>query len=94
MCLAVPGKIIEIRGNEATIEYGEGVTNSANISLVEVEIGSYVLVHAGFAIQVLDEKEALKTLETWREVLEAAGGEAFPGTGGRPAAGTGGEPDA
>ena len=72
MCLAVPGKIIEINDDKAVIEYSQGVTNTANISLVDVEIGDYVLVHAGFAIQTLDEKEAMETLEVWRQVLEAA----------------------
>ena len=84
MCLAVPGKILEIDGNKATVEYGEGVTNKANITLVEVEIGSYVLVHAGFAIKVLEEKDALETIEVWKQVLAAAGDEPFPGTGGPP----------
>ena len=73
MCLAVPGKILEIEGDKATVEYGEGVTNKANITLVEVEVGSYVLVHAGFAIKVLKEKDALETIEIWRQVLEAGG---------------------
>jgi len=73
MCLAVPGKILEIDGDKATVEYGEGVTNKANITLVEVESGSYVLVHAGFAIKTLDEKEALETIEVWKQVLEAGG---------------------
>ena len=74
MCLAVPGKILEIEGDKATVEYGEGVTNKANIALVEVQVGDYILVHAGFAIKVLDEKEALETIEVWKQVLEAAGG--------------------
>ncbi len=73
MCLAIPGKILEIEGDKATVEYGEGVTNKANITLVEVEIGSYVLVHAGFAIKVLKEKDALETIEVWKQVLEAGG---------------------
>ncbi len=75
ICLAVPGKVIKINGDKAVIEYGQGVTNSANISLVEVQVGDYVLVHAGFAIQRLDEKEAIETLEVWRQVLEASGGQ-------------------
>ena len=75
ICLAVPGKIIEIQGDKATVEYGEGVINSANITLVEASIGDYVLVHAGFAIKVLDEREAMESLETWKKVLDAAGGE-------------------
>jgi hydrogenase expression/formation protein HypC len=75
MCLAVPGKIIEIdRNNEhATIEYGEGTIRKANITLVKAKIGDYVLVHAGFAIEVLNEKEAQETLKLFREMLSMEG---------------------
>ena len=71
MCLAIPGKIIEIEKNKehATVDYGDGTKRKANISLVDVKIGDYVLVHAGFAIEVLDEKEAQKTLDIFREML-------------------------
>jgi hydrogenase expression/formation protein HypC len=71
MCLAIPGKIIEIdtKKQTATIDYGSGTKRKANVSLVEVKIGNYVLVHAGFAIQVLDEKEAQETLALFREML-------------------------
>ena len=73
MCLAVPGKIIEIeKDNEhAIVDYGDGTKRKANISLVEVKIGDYVLVHAGFAIEVLNEKEAKETLNLFREMLSA-----------------------
>jgi len=73
MCLAIPGRIVEIEGEKARVNYGEGVTNTANISLVEAKVGDYVLVHAGFAIQVLDEKEALETIALWNEMLGAGG---------------------
>ena len=71
MCLAIPGKIIDIDANNehATIDYGDGTKREANITLVEVRIGDYVLVHAGFAIQVLDEKDAKETLDLFREML-------------------------
>lgn len=71
MCLAIPGKIvdIEIKKQSATVDYGSGTKRKANVSLVEVKIGDYVLVHAGFAIQVLDEKEAQETLALFREML-------------------------
>ena len=71
MCLAIPGKIIEIDSdkNHATVDYGDGTKRRANISLVDVKKGDYVLVHAGFAIEVLDEKEAEKTLDLFREML-------------------------
>lgn len=68
--MAIPGKIIEITGDKARVEYSEGVTNTANITLVEVKAGDYVLVHAGFAIQTLSEAEALETLALWDEMLE------------------------
>ncbi len=75
MCLAIPGKIIEIdKNNEhATVDYGDGTKRKANITLVEVKVGDYILVHAGFAIEVLDEKEALETLDLFREMLSSGG---------------------
>ena len=55
----------------AKIDYGDGTKRIANISLVDVKVGDYVLVHAGFAIEVLDEKEAHETLDIFREMLSA-----------------------
>ena len=71
MCLAIPGKIIEIDSekNHALVDYGDGTKRKANISLVDVRKGDYVLVHAGFAIEVLDEEEAKKTLDLFKEML-------------------------
>lgn len=75
MCLAIPGKVIEIDKNKehAKVDYGEGTKRNANITLVDVKVGDYVLVHAGFAIEVLDEKEAHKTLDLFREMLSSGG---------------------
>jgi hydrogenase expression/formation protein HypC len=75
MCLAIPGKVIEIDKNKehAKIDYGDGTKRNANISLVDVKVGDYVLVHAGFAIEVLDEKEANETLDIFREMLSSGG---------------------
>jgi len=70
MCLAIPGKVIKIEGEHAVIDYG-GISRKANITLVDVKVGDYVIVHAGFAIQKLDEKEAIETLNTWKELLDA-----------------------
>ena len=71
MCLAIPGKIIDIdsKKEHATVDYGDGTKRKVNISLIDVEVGKYVLVHAGFAIEVLDEKEAKETLDLFREML-------------------------
>ena len=71
MCLAIPGKILEIEKNQehAIVDYGDGTKRQANITLVDVKVGDYVLVHAGFAIEVLNEKEAEETLSLFREML-------------------------
>ena len=71
MCLAVPGRIIEIDGTKARVDFG-GVTRDADLTLVpEAAVDSYVLVHAGFAIQVLNEAEAEETLKLFRELATA-----------------------
>ncbi|RLE51077.1 MAG: HypC/HybG/HupF family hydrogenase formation chaperone [Candidatus Methanomethylicota archaeon] len=70
MCLAVPAKIISINGDVAKVDFG-GVKRDIIISLIEEELkpGDYVMVHAGFAIQKIDEKTALSILELWNEIL-------------------------
>jgi len=71
MCLAIPGKIVEIdeKTQHALIDYGNNTKRKANISLVDAKIGQYVLVHAGFAIQIMDPKEAKETLALFKEML-------------------------
>ncbi|MDR0778432.1 MAG: HypC/HybG/HupF family hydrogenase formation chaperone [Methanomassiliicoccaceae archaeon] len=68
MCLALPGKIISMNDDTADIDFG-GVIRKANITMVETKIGDWVVVHAGFAIEVMDEEEAMRTIELWNEVL-------------------------
>ncbi len=70
MCLAIPMKVIRINGNEAVAEVG-GVQYHANLTLIpDIKIGEYIIVHAGFAIERLDEEAALETLQIWQEVAE------------------------
>ncbi|UCH10905.1 MAG: HypC/HybG/HupF family hydrogenase formation chaperone [Fidelibacterota bacterium] len=76
MCLAVPGKVIEIFENGglrmANVDYG-GVTHKACVEYVpEIEVGQYTIVHAGFAISILDEEEAQKSFEAWEELIRAS----------------------
>ena len=72
MCLAIPGRIIEVTDEEhAVVDYGDGTRRMVNISLVDAKVGSYVLVHAGFAIQTIDPREAEETLRLFRELIEA-----------------------
>ena len=72
MCLAIPGKILSREGDIGRIDFGGKVIREANIAMVDCDVGDYVIVHAGFAIQRLDEEEAMATLETFREILGAA----------------------
>ncbi len=75
MCLAVPGRILRIdEAGEAmpmgTVSFG-GIEKRVCLSCVpEARVGEYVLVHVGFALQTVDEEEALKTLEILREMDE------------------------
>jgi hydrogenase expression/formation protein HypC len=68
MCLAIPGKVVSVNGTIAVIDFG-GVQRETNVSLVEVKPGDYVIVHAGFAIQTVDEVDALETIKLWEELL-------------------------
>ncbi|HGJ65496.1 TPA: HypC/HybG/HupF family hydrogenase formation chaperone [bacterium] len=70
MCLAVPAKIISIENDMAQVKIC-GVKKKASIQLVpEARVGDYILLHAGFAIEVLKEKEALETLEILEKIGE------------------------
>ena len=60
-----------IEGEKAQVDFGQGVLREVNVSLVEAKLGDYVLVHAGYAIQLIEEKEAQETLSLWNAVLEA-----------------------
>ncbi len=64
--LAVLGKVLEINGSFAKVDFGGSVIREVNISFVDVEVGKYVLVHGGYAIQVVNEEEAKKTLRRWK----------------------------
>ncbi len=73
MCLAIPAKITQIdEGNLATVDI-LGVTRTISVDLTpQAEVGSYVLVHAGFAIEVVDEQSAQETLDLIRDFPELA----------------------
>ena len=71
MCLAIPARVIHIDGDKAQVDFGEGVLRDINITLVETKVGGYVLVHAGYAIETVDEKDAIETLRLWSEILAA-----------------------
>lgn len=77
MCLAVPGKIENISGDEPLYRKGKvnfaGIFKEVSLAYVpEARIGDYVIVHAGFAISKVDEEEAMKVFEYLREMDELA----------------------
>jgi hydrogenase expression/formation protein HypC len=74
MCLAVPGRVAEIY-EQAGLTMGkidyDGVESTACLAyLPDVKLGDYAIVHAGFAISIMDEEEAQESFKVWRELLE------------------------
>jgi hydrogenase expression/formation protein HypC len=81
MCLAIPGKVIEIY-QESGLKMGKidysGTVNKACLEYVpDVQIGQYVIVHAGFAIQILDEDEAEEVFEAFDDVTDKLAQEGY-----------------
>jgi hydrogenase expression/formation protein HypC len=77
MCLAVPGKIVSIEGEDSILRSGRvdfsGIIKQVNLAYVpEAKVGDYVLVHVGFAINIIDEEEAQKVFEYLREMDDLA----------------------
>ena len=77
MCLAVPGKIESVEGEDPLLRIGKvnfgGIVKQINLAYVpEASIGDYVLVHVGFAISVVEEEEAQKIFEYLRQIDELA----------------------
>jgi len=62
---------MSLQGEKADVDFGQGVLREVNVSLVEAKVGDYVLVHAGYAIQIIEEEDAKETLSLWKSILEA-----------------------
>jgi hydrogenase expression/formation protein HypC len=83
MCLAIPGKILSITNDDQLLRSGRvrfgGVVKEVNLAFVpEAGIDDYVIVHAGFAIGKLDEKEAMQVFEYLKEISEFGDAEVEP----------------
>ncbi len=74
MCLAVPARVVEISGKRATVEMAGVVLRASIMMLPNVQVGDYVILHAGFAIEKLDEVEALRTIELF-QMMDSLGAE-------------------
>lgn len=75
MCLAVPMKVVEIDQDSGIVEAG-GVCQSTSFVMVPgVQVGDYVIVHAGYAIETLDEAEAMERLKLFRELADSQRGD-------------------
>ena len=71
MCVAVPSLITAIDGADAEVDIG-GISRKASLMLTpDAKIGDYVLIHAGYAISIVDREEAEATLELFRELAES-----------------------
>lgn len=72
MCIAAPAKVVEInRENDSLFADFGGVRQEAKLNLLpDVEIGDYVLIHAGYAIEKLTEEAAKESLEAWEELMK------------------------
>jgi hydrogenase expression/formation protein HypC len=69
LCLAIPVRLVEVKEGATGFFEIEGVRNEVDLSLIEdAAAGDYVLVHAGFAIEKLDEEDALRTLAMFEEI--------------------------
>jgi hydrogenase expression/formation protein HypC len=76
VCLAVPLRIDRLLGSSRAVAERDGIELEIDVSLVrDAQPGAYVIVHAGFAIQVVEEEDAAERLELFREIAEAAGEE-------------------
>lgn len=67
MCVAYPGKVLSLEGKHAEVDFTGNIVK-VNVSMVDVKIGDYVLVHAGMAIQRVETKEAEDWLELFQEL--------------------------
>ena len=88
MFLAIPGRVLSVRGDDplvrsARIDFG-GVVKEISLAYTpEAQPGQYVLAHVGFAMAVIDEAEAARTLQALREVADAAAAQIAPEAGPR-----------
>lgn len=73
MCLAIPGKVVAISDEKGmkmgTVDVNGSLTRACLEYVPDIAIGQYTLVHAGFALKIIDEEEAAESLKLWDKLL-------------------------
>lgn len=72
MCIAIPGRVTEVRGDTASVDFNGNLVN-VNIGLVDARPGQYVLVHAGCAIEVMEKDKAQEIIDLFADIDELEG---------------------
>ena len=65
MCLAVPAKVLNVKGKHAKVDFGN-MQKEINLGIIKPKVGDYVLVSSGFAVEIISEKDAVKILNEWK----------------------------
>ncbi len=75
MCLAIPGKLIELANENGLlmgiIDVNGSKTRACLEYVPDIKVGQYTIVHAGFALKIIDEEEAAESLNLWQELIES-----------------------
>ena len=73
MCLSIPSKVIKISDDNIATTDTMGIQREVSLDLMadEIEVGDYILIHVGFAMNKIDKEEALASLEVYQEMVEA-----------------------
>jgi len=75
MCLAIPGKLIELTTENGLrmgiIDVNGSKTRACLEYVPDIQVGQYTIVHAGFALKIIDEAEAAESLKLWQELIES-----------------------
>jgi len=81
MCLAIPGQVIEIQEENGlkmgTVDIGGSKTKACLEYVPDIRIGQYTIVHAGFALKIIDEQEAAESLKLWDELIRSGAFDAY-----------------
>ncbi|HYN59920.1 MAG TPA: HypC/HybG/HupF family hydrogenase formation chaperone [Rubrivivax sp.] len=82
MCLAIPVRVVELRGEDVALVDLDGIRKEISLALVDgVQVGDYVILHVGYALSRLDADEAARTLALFAELSKAAEHGAVPEVG-------------